>query len=137
MSEVNDPTSEENKNKSGPGLPRSKCLKKVESMIEAPRWLAVAFAAIYQATSSVNAQNVSAVAASQVLGMPYPYEFPLLAPVSVSGYHPFPMPECNNVTLEEATIDQLQHALSSGALTSTQMVSCYIQRYLQTNEYTQ
>lgn len=106
-------------------------------MVSTPQWLAVASVAISLATSSASAQNVSAFAESQVLEMPYPYEFPILAPVADLEHQPFPMTQCNNVTLEEATIDQLQYALSSGALTSTQIVLCYMERYFQTDEYTQ
>jgi amidase len=48
----------------------------------------------------------------------------------------FPMPPCSSFILEEATIDQMQQAMSSGSLTSQQLVLCYMQRMYQTEEYT-
>ncbi|KAF6005919.1 hypothetical protein HII13_005377 [Brettanomyces bruxellensis] len=48
----------------------------------------------------------------------------------------FPMEQCKGVTLEEATIDQLQEYMSKGILTSVDLVTCYTQRYLQLNSYT-
>lgn len=47
----------------------------------------------------------------------------------------FPMPECFGFRLEEATIDEMQDAMTSGALTSMQLVQCYIMRTFQTEEY--
>lgn len=47
----------------------------------------------------------------------------------------FPMARCQGLVLEEATIDELQHAMSEGRLTSTQLAMCYLQRMFQTNEY--
>lgn len=49
----------------------------------------------------------------------------------------FPMAPCGLITLEEATIDQLQLAMTNGSLTSQQLVACYIDRIFQTNEYLQ
>ncbi|MCJ1464114.1 hypothetical protein MMC07_002727 [Pseudocyphellaria aurata] len=45
------------------------------------------------------------------------------------------MPKCNGVTLEEATIDQLQDAMNTGQLTTQQIVLCYMQRIYQTDMY--
>ena len=45
------------------------------------------------------------------------------------------MPQCHGITIEEATIDQLQHYMSQGNLTAQQLVVCYLQRIWQTNEY--
>lgn len=45
------------------------------------------------------------------------------------------MPQCQGITLEEATIDQLQQYMSDGNLTSVQLVTCYLQRIWQTQEY--
>jgi len=39
------------------------------------------------------------------------------------------------LTLEEATIDQMQAAMSRGKLTSQQLVMCYMQRIYQTDQY--
>ncbi|KAF7511729.1 hypothetical protein GJ744_003460 [Endocarpon pusillum] len=47
----------------------------------------------------------------------------------------FPMPPCGHFNLEEATIDQMQQAISNGTLTSQQLALCYMQRTYQTQEY--
>ena len=47
----------------------------------------------------------------------------------------FPMPQCGNFTLQEATIDQMQATMQNGTLTSTQLVLCYLERAWQTQEY--
>lgn len=47
----------------------------------------------------------------------------------------FPMRLCGSFYLEEATIDQMQDAMSNGTLTSQQLVMCYITRTYQTNSY--
>jgi len=72
------------------------------------------------------------LAASQVLTDPFPFNYPNedAAPAAL-----FPMPQCNGVTLEEATIDQLQDYMSHGLLTSTDILLCYIARYTQVNGY--
>jgi amidase len=79
--------------------------------------------------------NASQLVEAQILGSPYPYEFPVLenGPLADSGQ--FPMPACHNFTLEEATIDQLQEALSKGTLTSVKLAQCYLQRIYQTDSY--
>lgn len=46
---------------------------------------------------------------------------------------PFPMPLCRGIVIEDATIDDLQHHMASGKLTSQQLVECYIARIKQTN----
>lgn len=47
----------------------------------------------------------------------------------------FPMPSCGTFNLEEATIDEMQAAMSNGSLTSQQLVTCYLVRTYQTNSY--
>lgn len=47
----------------------------------------------------------------------------------------FPMPPCGSFHLEEATIDEMQAAMSNGSLTSQQLVTCYLVRTYQTNSY--
>lgn len=47
----------------------------------------------------------------------------------------FPMPPCGIFRLEEATIDEMQAAMSNGSLTSQQLVACYLVRTYQTNSY--
>lgn len=48
----------------------------------------------------------------------------------------FPMAPCGSFHLEEASIDQMQQAMSSGELTSVQLTLCYISRIYQTQSYT-
>ncbi|KAK8070423.1 amidase [Apiospora hydei] len=45
------------------------------------------------------------------------------------------MPQCGGFQLEEATIDQMQAAMENGTLTSVQLVTCYMMRTYQTQEY--
>lgn len=47
----------------------------------------------------------------------------------------FPMADCNGFKLEEATIDEMQEAMQTGRLTSVQLVTCYLVRTYQTQEY--
>lgn len=47
----------------------------------------------------------------------------------------FPMPPCGSFQLEEATIDQMQEAMTNGTLTSVQLVMCYMMRMYQTDEF--
>lgn len=45
------------------------------------------------------------------------------------------MPSCHGITLEEATIDQLQGYLNDGTLSSAQLLRCYVKRMRQVDEY--
>lgn len=47
----------------------------------------------------------------------------------------FAMPKCGTFRLEEATIDDMQDAMSNGTLTSVQLCLCYLQRTFQTQDY--
>ncbi|QLG72936.1 hypothetical protein HG535_0E00200 [Zygotorulaspora mrakii] len=47
----------------------------------------------------------------------------------------FPMDTCNGITLEDATIDQLQDYFNRGILSSEDVVGCYLDRYFQVNPY--
>jgi amidase len=47
----------------------------------------------------------------------------------------FPMAPCGSFKLEEATIDEMQTAMHNGTLTSVQLVTCYLLRVLQVDEY--
>ena len=47
----------------------------------------------------------------------------------------FPMPECGGFQLEEATVDQMQAAMANGTLTSVQLVTCYMLRAYQTEDF--
>ena len=73
----------------------------------------------------------SSLASSQIVSDDQ-YFFPQenAAPVAL-----FPMPPCHRITLEEATVDQLQHYMSMGKLTSVQLLKCYLARVSQTNTY--
>lgn len=47
----------------------------------------------------------------------------------------FPMGDCFGFKLEEATIDEMQQAMKSGNLTSVKLVTCYMTRTFQTQQY--
>lgn len=47
----------------------------------------------------------------------------------------FPMDTCNGITLNDATIDQLQDYFEKGVLTSEDVVRCYLDRYFQVDPY--
>ena len=76
--------------------------------------------------------NASDLVFSQTLESPFPYEFP----DERDPENLFPMPECNGLVQEEATVDFLQHAIETGQLTSTDLALCYLQRIYRTNSYT-
>jgi hypothetical protein len=99
------------------------------------RALACVAAAIFAApvVASDKPVNATALAASQILNDPFPYYFP--EENATSAAQLFAMPLCNGVTLEEATIDELQSHMAKGKLTSVQIVMCYMQRAYQTGEY--
>lgn len=79
--------------------------------------------------------NFSLTVQSQVLDSPYPYEFPVLQDGSLADSGQFPMPLCYGLTLEEATIDQIQQAMSKGQLSSVKLALCYLKRIYQTDGY--
>ena len=89
---------------------------------------------VYATAVSHDAQysNASDLITSQILESPFPYDFP----DEMNPDNLFPMPECNGLVLEEATVDFLQHAMETGQLTSTTIALCYLQRVYQTNGYT-
>ena len=74
------------------------------------------------ATDLVHAENLES---------PLPYYFPDQRDL----VNLFPMPDCHGVTLEEATVDQLQAAMNKGQLTSAKIALCYLQRIYQTDDY--
>lgn len=96
--------------------------------------IGVAFNAI-GSSASRHLYKTSQILETQTLDSPYPYEFPVLQNGANANRGQFPMPKCNGFTLEEATIDQMQEALSKGTLTSVQIIMCYMQRIWQTDEY--
>ncbi len=81
--------------------------------------------------NTVAVQNFSDIVDFQTLRTPFPYEFPNVKDVA----NLFPMPLCNGIALEEASMDFLQDAMRSGILTSSQIASCYLQRIYQTDSY--
>lgn len=71
-------------------------------------------------------------ACTQSLGSDVPF-FPLQE--NADSAQLFPMPPCGGFQLEEATIDQMQAAMENGTLTSVQLVTCYMMRTYQTQDY--
>lgn len=47
----------------------------------------------------------------------------------------FPIPRCRGFLLEEASIDDIQSQLSTGALTSVDLLHCFLERSFQTTNY--
>ncbi|KAI8932609.1 hypothetical protein NX059_010108 [Plenodomus lindquistii] len=80
-----------------------------------------------QETSSSSVLNVDS------LQQPYPYYFPPQDAIGTPDL--FPMLKCGSVTLEEATIDELQGYLSDGTLTSVGLLKCYLKRARQVDDY--
>ncbi|KZM26220.1 Amidase [Ascochyta rabiei] len=79
-------------------------------------------------------QNASSISNVDPLQQPYPYYFP---PQHAEGTPAlFPMPKCQGITLEEATIDQLSGHMRDGTLTSVQLLRCCLRRVRQVDEYT-
>lgn len=68
----------------------------------------------------------------QTYSNPSVYDFPV---IRTSGSSLFPMRPCRGIQLEEASIDDLQDFLSSGKLTTVQLLHCYLDRILQTDSY--
>lgn len=94
------------------------------------------FIVLSTAVTMIRAQssspNASDLGVAQIIQDPFPYDFPNMdaAPMAL-----FPMPSCHGITLEEATIDQLQDYMSKGKLDSVQILNCYLARVSQTNSY--
>ncbi|KAH7108696.1 glutamyl-tRNA amidotransferase subunit A [Dendryphion nanum] len=78
-------------------------------------------------------RNASCILAVDPLQNPYPFFFPRKTDVETPGL--FPMPSCSGITLEEATIDQLQGYMRNGGLTSVDILKCYLKRVRQVDEY--
>ena len=93
--------------------------------------LATVSAALGSPAPSSN-HNYTGLASSQILNDPYPYAFPQQG---LRGSNLFPMPLCKGLKLEEATIDQLQHWMSLGRLSTRKLVECYMDRITQTDGY--
>ncbi|KAJ4355028.1 hypothetical protein N0V95_003299 [Ascochyta clinopodiicola] len=89
----------------------------------------------FSSVSGIGAlQNASSILNVDPLQQPYPYYYP---PQDAAGTPAlFPMPKCQGITLEEATIDQLSGHMRNGTLTSAQLLRCYLRRVQQVDEYT-
>lgn len=84
-------------------------------------------------SSCDDVENSTCILDVNPLQQPYPFFFPLRDTAETNRL--FPMPTCHGITLEEATIDQLQGYLSGGALTSVQLLQCYLDRMYQVDGY--
>ncbi|ODM22444.1 putative amidase [Aspergillus cristatus] len=62
----------------------------------------------------------------------FAYDFPILGK---NASDLFPMRPCRGLQLEEASIDDIQGLLTSRALSSVDLVSCYLDRIYQTSSY--
>ncbi|RMZ68629.1 amidase [Pyrenophora seminiperda CCB06] len=78
-------------------------------------------------------QNSTCVLNVNPLQQPFPYDFPPQDAVGTPAL--FPMRKCKKITLEEATIDQLQGYLNDGVLTSVELLKCYLNRAHQVDGY--
>ena len=95
-------------------------------------FLVLALSAILGATCDVQ-QNSTCILNNDPLQQPFPYDFPPQDAVGTPAL--FPMQKCRGITLEEATIDQLQGYLSDHVLTSVELVKCYLNRVRQVDSY--
>jgi amidase len=78
-------------------------------------------------------QNSTSILDVNPLQQAYPYCFPPQDAAGTSAL--FPMPTCMGITLEEATIDELQEYMSDGTLTSVAILKCYLKRVHQVDKY--
>ncbi|USP80289.1 Putative amidase C869.01 [Curvularia clavata] len=84
-------------------------------------------------SSCDDVENSTCVLDVNPLQQPYPFFFPSQDAAETTAL--FPMPTCHGVTLEEATMDQLQGYLGDGTLTSVKLLKCYLDRIYQVDEY--
>jgi amidase len=78
-------------------------------------------------------RNLTCILDVDPLQTPFPFEFPSQNATRRSGL--FPMPKCQDIVLEEASIDELQGYMSNGMLTSVELLQCYLRRVSQVDEY--
>jgi len=88
--------------------------------------------AVSSNSTTLGISNASDSITSKTLQDPFSYVFPDLVHDPADR---FPMPACNGMVLEEATIDELQESMKRGQLTSVAILMCYLQRVYQTDEY--
>ncbi|ODV84779.1 hypothetical protein CANARDRAFT_200305 [[Candida] arabinofermentans NRRL YB-2248] len=81
------------------------------------------------------ARETNEVEDASVLDAQIVEDYEYIVPQSSQLTNPFPMPSCQGITLEEATIDQIQDYMTQGVLTSQDLVQCYMERYFQLNPY--
>jgi amidase len=84
-------------------------------------------------TSWAASDNSTHILDIDPLRQPFPYHFPSQNASGTPGL--FPMPTCHGITLEEATIDQLQSYMNKGAVTSAALLRCYLKRIYQVDGY--
>jgi amidase len=95
-------------------------------------FLVLTLSAVSQALCDAQ-QNSAFIIDVNPLQQPYPYYFPPQDAVGTLAL--FPMPTCMGITLEEATIDQLQGYMRDGTLTSVELLACYMERVHQVDKY--
>jgi amidase len=96
-------------------------------------YLILAFGTASMTASSNSHQNFTGILDLDPLHQPLPYYFP---PEDATGSPSlFPMPPCQGIVLEEATVDQLQGYLGQGLLTSLELLRCYLKRMRQVDDY--
>jgi amidase len=78
-------------------------------------------------------RNLTCILDVDPLQTPFPFEFP--SQNATPSYGLFPMPKCQDIVLEEASIDELQGYMSNGMLTSVELLQCYLRRVSQVDEY--
>lgn len=89
--------------------------------------------AISSTPAYASVASASSPASSQILASPYPYVFPEQKFIGTTEL--FPMPLCNGIPLEEASIDDLRLALTIRKLNVTTLVGCYMDRITQVDRY--
>jgi amidase len=96
-------------------------------------YLILVFGTGSSTASSNSNQNFTGILDVDPLHQPLPYYFP---PEDATGSPSlFPMPPCQGIVLEEATVDQLQGYLGQGLLTSLELLRCYLKRMRQVDDY--
>ena len=91
-----------------------------------------ALSAISQALCDARFNSTCVIDANS-LQYPLAFDFPLEDAAGTSDL--FPVPLCESITLEEATIDHLQGHMESGILTSSELLDCYLNRVRQVDKY--
>lgn len=77
-------------------------------------------------------EEVSSLGSNYTRDSQLPYDFSI---AGNNGSDLFPMRPCRGIQLEEASIDDIQGLLTSRALSSVDLVSCYLERIYQTSSY--